>query len=129
MWRSIILHEFSDRNIRNFKALPGHLDSSTAGLFFTGGQPQQALQIIPGSGFSYLLDNVHAKTIGFSIRVRIRYPNQINTGSVEILRLEPAVVVQFEPLDNSPALMTLARGILRIGTIRPFSNSHCGTSI
>jgi hypothetical protein len=51
MWRSVLLHEFPDEDIRSLQALPGSLAPGALVLNPRGG----AVQITPGLGFEYSL--------------------------------------------------------------------------
>lgn len=52
MWRSVLLHEFEDRNIRSFEGLPGSLSPGSLAL-----SPSEGIILIaPGRSLHYVLE-------------------------------------------------------------------------
>jgi hypothetical protein len=88
MWRSVLLHEFPNEDIRSLQALPGSLTFGAVPLSPRDG----AVQISPGRGFRYVLRDPLRDVIGVSCRIRLRYPFQGVAGG-PVVRLGDAVRV------------------------------------
>jgi hypothetical protein len=76
MWRSVFLHEFIDRRITNFQALPGTLTSPS---FTLAPSPAivagtNSVEVTRGKGLEYILDEPLRDVIGLSCRLRVAYP-------------------------------------------------------
>ena len=121
MWRSIFLHEFPDQDIRHFQAVDGDLDATSFSLTPTpiSNPGQNSIQIAPGSGFRYWLQDPQNEVIGVSIRVRLRYPIQVITGPVRLVTLGNDIALEIEPISaplfDGP-LAAAANARLKLGT-------------
>jgi hypothetical protein len=76
MWRSVFLHEFIDRRITNFQAVPGTL---TAPSFTLAPSPAivagtNSVEVTRGKGLEYILAEPLRDVIGVSCRLRVAYP-------------------------------------------------------
>jgi hypothetical protein len=101
MWRSVLLHEFEDRNIRSFEGLPGSLSPGSLAL-----SPSEGIILIaPGRSLHYVLETPLLDVIGVSCVVRFRHPGRAVTSSVRILRLGDEFVLGLEPLTKFQALV------------------------
>ena len=101
MWRSVLLHEFADHNIRSVQGLPGTLSPDSLALSPSEG----AVLIAPGRGLHYVLDAPLAEVIGVSCRLRFMYPGRTVSSSVRILRLGDAFELGLEPLTTVQAMV------------------------
>lgn len=76
MWRSVFLHEFIDRRITNFQAVPGTL---TTPSFTLAPSPaivagMNSVEVTRGKGLEYILAEPLRDVIGVSCRLRVAYP-------------------------------------------------------
>lgn len=101
MWRSVLLHEFRDQNIRNLQGLPGRLSPGSLALNPSEG----AVLITAGRSLHYVLDTPLADVIGVSCRVRFRHPGPDFNSSLRIIRLGDAFDLRLERLTTFQALV------------------------
>ena len=101
MWRSVLLHEFEDREIRSLQGLPGSLSPGS----LAPSPAEGTILIAPGRSLHYVLETPLLEVIGVSCRVRFRHPGQAVTSSVRILRLGDEFVLSLEPLTTFQALV------------------------
>ena len=101
MWRSVLLHDFPDHNIRSFQGLPGSLSPSSLALSPSEG----TVLIAPGRTLHYVLDAPLLEVIGVSCLVRIKHPGPVVTSSLPILRVGDEFALSLEPLTTSQALV------------------------
>ncbi|MER7251279.1 hypothetical protein [Kribbella sp. NPDC000426] len=101
MWRSVLLHEFADTNIRSFQGLPGNLSPGSLAPSPSDG----VLLIAPGRSLHYVLETPLLDVAGVSCVVRFRHPAQAVDSSVRILRLGDEFVLGLEPLTKFQALV------------------------
>ena len=86
MWRSVLLHEFRDRNIRSVQALPGSVIAASPALAPADGM----VSVRPGRGFQYRLADPLTEVVGVSCRVRFRFPFQGTTNAARLVALQPS---------------------------------------
>ncbi|MFI5694754.1 hypothetical protein ACIA58_23065 [Kribbella sp. NPDC051586] len=101
MWRSVLLHEFADGDIRSFQGLPGSLSPGSLALSPSG----DTMLIAPGRGLHYVLETPLLDVIGVSCLVRFRHPGRAVSSSVPILCLGDEFVLGLEPLTTFQALV------------------------
>jgi hypothetical protein len=101
MWRSVLLHEFADGDIRSIRGLPGSLSPGSAALSPSGG----TMLISPGRSLHYVLETPLLDVVGVSCLVRFRRPGQAVDSSVQILRLGDEFILSLEPLTTFQALV------------------------
>lgn len=101
MWRSVLLHEFPDHNIRSLQGLPGTLSPSSLALSPSEG----TVLIAPGRSLHYVLDTPLLEVIGVSCLLRIKHPGPAVSSSVQILRLGDEFNLSLEPLTKYQALV------------------------
>ena len=120
MWRSVFLHEFIDHRITNFQALAGHATPASLTLAPTDDAVAgvNAVRIIPGAGFEYVLGTPLPQVIGFSCRVRLMYPRSqvsllfpvVRLGADAELLLRPVVDSGFHPQGGTPSMARVRIG-------------------
>jgi len=103
MWRSVLLHEFPDHNIRSFQGLPGTLSPGSLALSPSEG----TVLIAPGRSLHYVLDTPLVDVIGVSCLLRVKHPGRVVTSSLRILRLGDAFELSLEPLTTYQALVRI----------------------
>lgn len=119
MWRSVFLHEFVDRRIRNFQAVPGRPTPESLAL---APEPDAAtginsVRFTPGRGFEYVLAEPLQRVIGLSCRVRLCYPPAPHGQLFSVIGLGGAAGFELWPLAHpQPGQQaTRANALLRIG--------------
>lgn len=118
MWRSVLLHEFPDEDIRSLQALPGALTPASLALHPSGG----VVRITPISRFQYVLGEPLRDVIGVSCRLVVRYPFQGEAEPEPLIRLGQAVQLSVQPTSDSRmrVLVRVAGTELRIGLLAHF---------
>lgn len=101
MWRSVLLREFPDHNIRSLEGLPGSLSPSSLALSPSEG----TLLIAPGRSLHYVLDTPLVDVIGVSCQLRIKHPGRTVSSSLRIIRLGDDFDLSLEPLTTRQALV------------------------
>ncbi|MFG1622631.1 hypothetical protein [Kribbella sp. NPDC049227] len=101
MWRSVLLHEFPDHNIRSFQGLPGSLSPGSLALSPSEG----TVLIAPGRSLHYVLETPLLEVIGVSCLLRVKHPGRAVSSSVRILRLGDEFDLSLEPLTTFQALV------------------------
>ncbi|TDW77243.1 hypothetical protein [Kribbella pratensis] len=101
MWRSVLLHEFADRNPGSIQGLPGRLSPGSLAL-----SPSEGIILIaPGRTLQYVLEPPLIDVIGVSCSVRFRHPARAVSSSVRIIRLGEEFMLSLEPLTTFQALV------------------------
>src|SRR4051794_11510668 len=101
MWRSVLLHEFADRNPGSIQGLPGRLSPGSLAL-----SPSEGIILIaPGRTLQYVLEPPLLDVIGVSCSVRFRHPGRAVSSSVRIIRLGEEFMLSLEPLTTFQALV------------------------
>jgi hypothetical protein len=101
MWRSVLLHEFADRNPGSIQGLPGSLSPDSLAL-----SPSEGIILIaPGRSLQYVLETPLLDVIGVSCSVRFRHPGRAVSSSVRIIRLGEEFSLSLEPLTTFRALV------------------------
>ncbi|MEV0803743.1 MULTISPECIES: hypothetical protein [unclassified Kribbella] len=101
MWRSVLLHEFPDHNIRSLQGLPGSLSPGSLVLSPSEG----TVLIAPGRSLHYVLETPLLEVIGVSCLLRIKHPGRAVNSSLQILRLGDEFTLSLEPLTTFQALV------------------------
>lgn len=101
MWRSVLLRDFPDHNIRSLQGLPGGLSPASLPLSPSEG----TVLIAPGRSLHYVLDAPLVEVIGVSCRLRMKHPGRTVSSSVRILRLGDAFELSLEPLTSFQAVI------------------------
>jgi hypothetical protein len=101
MWRSVLLREFPDHNIRSLEGLPGSLSPSSLALSPSVG----TVLIAPGRSLHYVLDTPLVEVIGVSCQLRIKHPGRTVSSSLRIVRLGDDFDLSLEPLTTRQALV------------------------
>jgi hypothetical protein len=101
MWRSVLLREFPDHNIRSLEGLPGSLSPSSLALSPSEG----TVLIAPGRSLHYVLDTPLVEVTGVSCQLRIKHPGRTVNSSLRILRLGDEFDLSLEPLTARQALV------------------------
>ena len=115
MWRSVFLHEFVDRRITNFQALPGAPTPASLTLAATADAraPGNTVTISPGAGFEHVLAAPLPQVIGVSVRVRMIYPINPQPQMFSVARLGSGAELLFwpvsDPLPDGSGTEALAR--------------------
>lgn len=112
MWRSLLLHEITGGDLRNFRAVEGVPTSF----------PLNADAIGRGEEFAFALDRPLDEIIGFSCHISLRKP----IAGFEIFRIARAgTSIEFSiqrvntPVVEEPELAAPYRGLLRVGQSAP----------
>ena len=110
MWRSVLLREFPDHNIRSLHGLPGSLSPSSLPLSPSEG----TVLIAPGRSLHYVLDTPLVDVIGVSCQLQFRpRPHRELVGADPSprgrVRSEPRTADQLPGLGPGPAAPSLAR--------------------
>ncbi|TCC07808.1 hypothetical protein [Kribbella soli] len=103
MWRSVLLHEFPDHDVRSLQGLPGTWSSESLALGSSG----DTMLIAPGRSLRYVLDTPLVDVIGVSCQLRFKHPGRAVTSSVRILRLGDEFDLSLEPLTTFQALVRI----------------------
>jgi hypothetical protein len=101
MWRSVLLHEFPDHDIRSLQGLPGRLSPGSPTLDPSDG----TVLIAAGRSLHYILDTPLLDVFGVSCRLRFEHPGRAVSSSLQILRLGDAFELSLEPLTTFQALI------------------------
>jgi hypothetical protein len=101
MWRSVLLRDFPDHNIRSLEGLPGSLSPSSLALSPSEG----TVLIAPGRSLHYVLDAPLVDVIGVSCQLRFKHPGRTVSSSLRILRLGDDFDLSLEPLTTRQALI------------------------
>jgi hypothetical protein len=99
MWRSVLLHNFPDTNIRPLQGLPGSLSPGSLALSPSEG----TVLIAPGRSLHYVLDTPLVDVIGVSCLLRFKHPGRTVNSSLRILRLGDEFDLSLEPLTTFQA--------------------------
>jgi hypothetical protein len=121
MWRSVLLHEFEDHQVRTLQGLPGSLSPHSLTL-----EPSDGIVLIaPDRSLHYVLDTPLVEVVGISCRLRFERPGVAVSSTVHILRLGKAVELSLEPLTSYQALVRVRvhRKYHDLGQL-PNSNTH-----
>ncbi|WP_328521060.1 hypothetical protein [Kribbella sp. NBC_00359] len=101
MWRSVLLREFPDHNIRSLEGLPGSLSPHSLALSPSEG----TVLIAPGRSLHYVLDTPLVDVIGVSCQLQLKHPGRTVSSSLRILRLGDEFDLSLEPLTSFKALV------------------------
>ena len=101
MWRSVLLREFPDHNIRSLEGLPGSLSPHSLALSPSEG----TVLIAPGRSLHYVLDTPLVDVIGVSCQLQLKHPGRTVSSSLRILRLGDEFDLSLEPLTSFQALV------------------------
>ncbi|MEI8412273.1 MULTISPECIES: hypothetical protein [unclassified Kribbella] len=100
MWRSVLLHEFPDHNVRSFQGLPGSFSPDSPPLSPAEG----TVLIAPGRGLRYVLDTPLLDVIGVSCLLRFKHPGPVDSSS-RIIGLGDEFDLRLERLTTFQALV------------------------
>ncbi|MEV0288011.1 MULTISPECIES: hypothetical protein [unclassified Kribbella] len=101
MWRSVLLNEFPDHDLRSLHGLPGTWSPASPALDPSDG----TVLVAPGRALRYVLDTPLLDVVGISCRLRIKQPDPAVASSLRILRLGNSFDLRLEPLTTFQALV------------------------
>jgi hypothetical protein len=110
VWKSLLLHEMPNGDLRNYSAVPG--------LVSTGSFQLNPDAIAPGQEFEFTLETPQSEVVGVSFRVRLRKPIA-GLDPERIARAGTDVDFSLQRLDtpaiDAPELAAAHQALLRIG--------------